>query len=261
MSAPHVSQLLPRGDTAFSNLCKTFLLLPPPWCGRKESSSTFLSSFIPTKQLLVPFQQRSPFRDSLQEKSWHPGEMACFFDAGGASGRNDISSVPPAQKGPQLGFLACAHLTHGSLSSQQGKCQCVRELVFSNSKAFQPKMAGGWEKERARDAPFEKKNMDKIVWELGAQKQQVREFHHQEKAAQSQWASLPSSHQHSFGAATNTDQWPPAQPLREKLQACKRTKHQVSSVKEPMDSAVQCRCFQQIIFSASCPPLNPRFQA
>lgn len=40
MPAPRVSQQPSGGDAAFSNLCKTFLLLPPPWCGRRESSST-----------------------------------------------------------------------------------------------------------------------------------------------------------------------------------------------------------------------------
>lgn len=137
----------------------------------------------------------------------------------------------------------------------------MRELVCSNSKAFQPKMAGGWEKGRGRDAALEKKNMDKIVWELDAQKQQDRELHQQQKHPREPHCShhistalvLPpiqaSGH---LSHATNIDQWPPGQPLREKLQnlqVCKRSKHQVSSVKKPMNSAVQCRYFQQIIFS------------
>lgn len=96
----------------------------------------------------------------------------------------------------------------------------VRELLFSHSKAIQPEMAGGWEKGRARDAPLEKNNMDKTVWELGAQKQQHRELQHQEKHPQSQRPSLPSSLQHSFGAATSTDQWPPVPCHQHRPMAC-----------------------------------------
>lgn len=52
--------------------------------------------------------------------------------------------------------------------------------------------------------------------------------------------------------ATDTDQWPPARTLGDNLQnlrAHKRSKQYVLSLNEPMNSAVQCRYFQQIIFS------------
>lgn len=40
-------------------------------------------------------------------------------------------------------------------------------LACSNSKDFQPKMAGGWEEVIAADAPLKKSSMSKIVWETG----------------------------------------------------------------------------------------------
>lgn len=110
MSAPHVPQVPTwRGDAAFSNLCKTFLLLPPPWCELAKAQPRLEEGgSLPALSLLLhlgtsahgafPAVAEITFRDPYRDRSENRDRPAAFVGVG----------VPPwgmtAARGPCWAF-------------------------------------------------------------------------------------------------------------------------------------------------------------